>query len=145
MCLHPLLFRDLECKQGLQDIDAVAVLMNRTHQELGRRMEALGIKPDLKRRTNSFMTDYQIRLALDGDLSPSGYRNTARIASDSNPVHYLPVWNIRRGGPGDPGAVILGGGRRVQTVANNEQAAAVRTAAAQLAVGAQRGPVEVGQ
>jgi len=57
---------------------------------------------------NSFMSDCQIRLALDGDLSPSGYRDTARIASGSNPVHYLPVWNLRRGGPGDPGAVICG-------------------------------------
>jgi len=58
-------------------------------------MEALGIKLDLIRWTNSFMSDCHIRLALDGDLSPSGYRDTARIASGSNPVHYLPVWNLR--------------------------------------------------
>jgi len=39
----------------------------------------------------------------------------------------------------------LGGGRRVQTATNNEQAVAVRTAAAQLAVGGRLGPVDVGR
>ena len=106
-CLHPLLLR--------------------TPQEFGRCMEALGIKLDLIRWTNSFMSDCQIRLALNWDMSPSGYSDTARIASGSNTVHYLPVWNLRQGGPGDPGAVIcgrhdwvVGGGCKQQPTTNRQ-------------------------
>ena len=79
------------CHKRRSCVDAVAVLMNSTQQvwnrkqvagalfmdvksafnnvstsHLGRRMEALGIQPNLIRWTASFMSDRQVKLVLDG-------------------------------------------------------------------------------
>ena len=79
------------CHKHQSCIDAVAVLMNQTQQawnnkrtagalfmdvksvfnnvskvHLGRRMEVQSIKLDLIRWTTSFMSDHQVKLALDG-------------------------------------------------------------------------------
>jgi hypothetical protein len=86
------------CHKRRSCIDAVAVLMNRTEQawqgkeiagalfmdvksafnniskaHLEKRMETLGLEPDLIRWTDSFISDRQIKLVLDGetgDVSP---------------------------------------------------------------------------
>jgi len=79
------------CRKRRSCVDAVAVLMNRTQRPwnekkvagalfmdvksafnnvskalLGRRMETLGIEPDLVQWTGSFMSDRQVKLVLDG-------------------------------------------------------------------------------
>jgi len=81
------------CRKRRSCVDAVATLMNRTQQEwdnkrvagalfmdvksafnnvskahLGRRMEALGLEPDLIRWTTSFMPDRQVKIVLDGEM-----------------------------------------------------------------------------
>jgi len=86
------------CWKRWSCVDAVVVLMNRTQQvwkrkmvagglfmdvksdfnnvsrvHLGKRMETLGIEPDLTRWTASFMSDRQVKLVLDditGGASP---------------------------------------------------------------------------
>jgi len=79
------------CRKRRSCVDAVAVLIHRTQQawaakkvagalfmdvksafnnvnktHLGKRMQALGIEPDLIRWTGSFMSDRQVKLVLDG-------------------------------------------------------------------------------
>jgi len=79
------------CRKRRSCVDAVALLMNRTQRawrekrvpgtllmdvksafnnvnkaHLGRRMETLGIEPDLIRWAQSFMSDLQVQLVLDG-------------------------------------------------------------------------------
>ena len=79
------------CRKRRSSVNAVAVLTNRTQQawtakkvagallidvksafnnvsktHLGKRMEALGVEPDLIRWTGSFMSDRQVKLVLDG-------------------------------------------------------------------------------
>jgi len=81
------------CRKRRSCVDAVAILMNRTQQawkekrvagalfmdvksafnnvskaHLGKRMEALGVEPDLIRWTGSFMSDRQVKLVLDGKV-----------------------------------------------------------------------------
>jgi len=81
------------CRKRRSCVDAVAVLINRTQQawqekrvagalfmdvksafnnvskaHLGKRMEALGVEPDLIRWAGSFMSDRQVKLVLDGKV-----------------------------------------------------------------------------
>jgi len=81
------------CRKWRSCVDPVAVLMNRTQQawkekrvsgalfmdvksafnniskvHLGKRMEALGVEPDLIRWTGSFMSDRQMKLVLDSKV-----------------------------------------------------------------------------
>ena len=102
-------------------VDAVAVLMNCTKQALqrkkvagallmdvksafnnvsrpmlSRRLGGLGIEPDLVRWPNSFMSDREVRLVLEGregeehevETGPTG------IPAGADTVHGLPVWGV---------------------------------------------------
>jgi len=89
------------CRKRRSCVDAVAILMNRTQQAwgrrkvagalfmdvksafnnvskaiLGRRMEELGLGADLTRWTMSFMSDRQVKIALDGKVGEANSVDT---------------------------------------------------------------------
>jgi len=53
---------------GALFMDVKSAFNNVSKVFLGQRMEALGIEPDLIRWTMSFMTDRQVKIALDGEV-----------------------------------------------------------------------------
>jgi hypothetical protein len=90
------------CQKRRSCIDVVVVLMNRTQlawgekkivgallmdvqsafnnvskTHLGKRMEAVELKPDLIRWTDSFMTDHEVKLVLDGEMGEANPVDTA--------------------------------------------------------------------
>jgi len=105
------------CHKWQSCVDAVAVLMNCTQQvwagkkvagalfmdvksafnnvsktHLGKRMQVLGIEPDLIRWTSSFMSDRQVKLVLDsktGEANPvdTGIPQGSPVA----PIHSPPI------------------------------------------------------
>ena len=105
------------CRKRRSCVDAVATLMNRTQQEwdnkrvagalfmdvksafnnvskahLVRRMEALGLGPDLIRWTTSLMSDRQVKIVLDGEMGEATPVDTG--IPQRSPVA-LPLRNIR--------------------------------------------------
>jgi hypothetical protein len=53
---------------GVLFMDVKSVFNNVSKTHLGKRMEVLELKPDLIRWTDSFMTDRQVKLVLDGEM-----------------------------------------------------------------------------
>jgi len=49
-------------------MDVKSAFNNASKAHLGRRTESLEIEPDLIRWTSSFMSDRQVKLALDGEV-----------------------------------------------------------------------------
>jgi len=52
---------------GALFMDVKSAFNNVRKAHLGRRMEALGLEPDLIRWTTSFMSDRQVKIVLDGE------------------------------------------------------------------------------
>ena len=56
---------------GALFMDVKSAFNNVSKVHLGKRMEALGVEPDLVRWTGSFMSDRQVKLVLDGKVGES--------------------------------------------------------------------------
>ena len=53
---------------GALFMDVKSAFNNVSKTLLGKRMEALEVEPDLVRWTMSFMSDRQVKIALDGEV-----------------------------------------------------------------------------
>jgi hypothetical protein len=66
--------REEGCRRSVHGHESVFNNVSKAH--LGRRMEALELEPDLIRWTNSFMSNRQVKLVLDGEIGQVNPVNT---------------------------------------------------------------------
>ena len=75
---------------GVLFMDVKSAFNNVSKAHLGRRMEALGIEPDLIRWTGSFMSDRQVKLVLDGKTGEASPVDTGILqGSPAAPILFV--------------------------------------------------------